>query len=167
MEALANLGINGKLLLAQVVNFAILLWLLKRYAYQPMLRMMDERSARIEKGLKDAASAEERLRDMEIKEGEVLASARAEAKKLLTDADAAAKKRDEAKIMETEDRVRKLLTEAESKLTADRAKMLEQAKSELADTVMLAVEKVLKEKMDASKEKELIEKVIKKEQILN
>jgi F-type H+-transporting ATPase subunit b len=43
MDALANIGVDWKLLLAQVVNFGILLWVLKRYAYQPMLKMMDGR----------------------------------------------------------------------------------------------------------------------------
>lgn len=158
MEALANLGIDGKLLLAQVVNFFILFFVLKKFAYRPMLAMMDERSKKIEKGLKDADRAEKRLKEIEEKEKEVLASARDEAKKLLAEASEAGKERDAAKIVETEARVKKLLADADMKLADDRARMIEQAKRELSETVVLAVEKILKEKMNGEQERELIEK---------
>ncbi len=158
MEALANLGIDWKLLLAQVVNFVVVLLVLKRFAYQPMLKLLDERTAKIEKGLVDAESASRKLSEMEMKEKAVLADARMEAKRILAETDEAAAKRDAAKMTETEARVKKLLEESENKIAEDRKKMLEEAKRELADTVLMAVEKVLSEKMDSAKEKELIER---------
>jgi F-type H+-transporting ATPase subunit b len=161
MEALANLGIDGKLLLAQVVNFAILLWVLKRYAYKPMLDMMDARSAKIEKGLSDAENATKKLAEIEQKEKEVLGAAQAEGKQILAAVEESAKKRDAAKLAETEAQVKKLLADSEAKMTADQAKMLAEAKGELAETVLLAVEKILREKLDAGKEKEMIEKMLK------
>ena len=158
MEALANLGIDWKLLLAQVVNFVVVLLVLKRFAYQPMLKLLDERTAKIEKGLADAENAGKKLGEMEVREKAVLSEARSEAKRILVEADEAAQKRDAAKIAETEARVKKMLQESESKMVADQKKMLEEAKSELAGTVLLAVEKILREKMDSAKEKELIER---------
>lgn len=148
MDALAQLGIDWKLLLAQVVNFGILLFILKRYAYQPMLRLMDERSARIEQGLKDAEAAEKRLRSVEEEEKKILAGARQQAKELLVETDKAAKERDALKLSETEARVKKLFSDAETKLEDDRTRMIEDAKRELSETVMLAVEKLLKEKAE-------------------
>ncbi|MBP6975857.1 MAG: F0F1 ATP synthase subunit B [Candidatus Moranbacteria bacterium] len=158
MEALANLGIDWKLLLAQVVNFAVVLLVLKRFAYQPMLKLLDERTAKIEKGLVDAEGAARKLGEMEMKEKAVLTDARTEAKRILAETDEAAAKRDAVKMVETEARVKKLLEESENKIVEDRKKMLEEAKRELASTVLLAVEKVLREKMDGAKEKELIER---------
>ncbi len=146
MEALSNIGVDWKLLLAQVVNFGILLFILKRYAYQPMLRLMDERTTKIERGLADAEAAQVKLREMEEKEKAVLTEARAEAKKIIAETDEAAKKRDALKITETEERVKKLLADAEVKISDDRSKMLAEAKGELAETVMMAVEKILREK---------------------
>ena len=148
MDALAQLGIDWKLLLAQVVNFGILLFILKRFAYQPMLQLMDERAARIEKGLKDAEAAEQKLRSVEEEEKAILAGARQQAKELLVETDKAAKERDALKLSETEARVKKLFSDAETKLEDDRARMIEDAKRELSETVMLAVEKILKEKTE-------------------
>jgi F0F1-type ATP synthase membrane subunit b/b' len=54
--------------------------------------------------------------------------------------------------------VKKILHESELKIAEDQKKMLDEAKRELGETVLLAVEKVLHEKMDATKEKEFIER---------
>lgn len=148
MDALANLGIDIKLLAAQVINFALLLLILRRFAYQPMLQLMDERSARIEQGLKDAEAAAKKLRSVEEEEKTILAGARQQAKELLVETDRAAKERDTIKLSETEARIKKLLSDAEAKLADDRTRMVEDAKRELSETVMLAVEKLLKEKAD-------------------
>jgi F-type H+-transporting ATPase subunit b len=148
MDALANIGVDWKLLLAQVVNFGILLWILKRYAYQPMLRLMDERTTKIEKGLSDAAAAAKKLQEVAQEEKTILAAARTDAKKLLSEAGEAASKRDAMKLLETEGRVKKLLADAEVKIAEDRSKMLAEAKGELAETVALAVERILKEKVN-------------------
>ena len=148
MDALANLGIDIKLLTAQVINFALLLLILRRFAYQPMLQLMDERSARIEQGLKDAEAAAKKLRSVEEEEKMILAGARQQAKELLVETDRAAKERDTIKLSETEARIKKLLSDAEAKLADDRTRMVEDAKRELSETVMLAVEKLLKEKTE-------------------
>lgn len=114
MEALANLGIDWKLLLAQVVDFVIVLLVLKRFAYQPMLKLLDERTAKIEKGLADAEHAGQKLSEIETKED--IAEARTEAKRILAETDEVAKKRDAAQMRETEMRVKKLLHESEVKI---------------------------------------------------
>jgi F-type H+-transporting ATPase subunit b len=148
MDALANIGVDWKLLLAQVVNFALLFLILKRYAYKPMLAMMDERTTKIEKGLSDAAAAAKKLQEVAQEEKTILAAARTDAKKLLSEAGEAASKRDAMKLLETEGRVKKLLADAEVKIAEDRSKMLAEAKGELAETVALAVERILKEKVN-------------------
>ena len=61
MEILAKLGVDKWLLLAQGVNFIVLLLVLTRFVYRPFIRHLDERAARIEGGLTHAREAEERL----------------------------------------------------------------------------------------------------------
>ncbi len=160
MEALANLGVDWKLFLAQVVNFVVLLFILRRYAYRPMLEFLEKRSSRIEQGLKDAEAAQAKLREMEEKEKEVLSAARHEAKGILTAAEETAKKHGETIVAKTEAEVKRMLAEAEKKIAEEKEKLLAEAKQEIAETVMLAVEKVVREKVDTTKDKELIETAI-------
>lgn len=161
MEVLAKLGVDWKLLLAQAVNFAVLLWVLRRFAYRPMLDFLEQRTTRIEQGLKDAEAAQVKLREMETKEQAVLTEARAEAKNIIAVAEGSAKKRDAEHMMATEERVKRLLAEAQTKIQEEKDKVMSEAKAEIGELVLLSVEKILREKLDATKDKELLEKMIK------
>lgn len=77
MEALfTHLGINWKLLIAQGVNFFALVVLLNYFLYKPLVKLMNDRRARIEEGLKNAENADKRLKEIadlrqeEVKRGE-------------------------------------------------------------------------------------------------
>lgn len=160
MEVFAKLGVDWKLLLAQVVNFGILFFLLRRYAYAPMLEFLEKRSERIDKGLKDAEAAVKKLSEMEEKEKRVLSEARSEAKAIIATAETAAKKRDAERLAETEAKTKRFLEDARVKIEEEKEKILIEAKQEIAEIVTLSVEKILKEKIDTVKDKEMIEKMV-------
>lgn len=162
MEVLAKLGVDWKLLLAQAVNFAVLFWVLRRFAYQPMLDFLEKRSVRIEQGLKDAEAASQKLSEIEAKEKTVLAEARTEARAIITAAEVSAKKRDGERATETEAKVKRLLEEAEEKIREEREKALASAKEEIGELVMLSVEKILHEKADGTEDAALLKKLVSK-----
>lgn len=161
MEVLAKLGVDWKLLLAQAVNFAVLFWVLRRFAYQPMLDFLEKRTMRIEQGLKDAEAAQAKLGEMEAKEKTVLSEARTEAKSIIALAEESAKKRDAERSLETEEKVKRLLSEAEEKIREEKEKAMASAKAEIGELVMLSVEKILREKVDVKKDEELLKKMVK------
>lgn len=156
MDVFAKLGIDWKLLLAQAVNFGILFWVLRRFAYKPMLDFLESRSARIDKGLKDAEAAQSKLASMEEKEKQVLVDARNEARSIITLAETSAKKRDADRMKETEEKAKRFLDDARMKIEEEKQKILMEAKQEIAEIVSLSVEKILKEKVNATKDKELL-----------
>ena len=86
MDILNNIGINPVFLLAQIVNFVVLALLLRALLYGPITKMLDERRAKIEKGLEDARQAEAALANAETERQKVLDSARAEAQKIRAEA---------------------------------------------------------------------------------
>lgn len=159
MEVFAKLGVDWKLLLAQAVNFGILFFVLKHYAYRPMLDFLEKRTLRIEQGLKDAEAAGQKLAQMEEKEKEVLIAARHEAKAIVTAAEEAAQKRDALRLAETEAKTKKFLEEAQVKIEEEKQRILAEAKQEIAVMVVAGVEQVLKEKVDAVKDTNLIERM--------
>lgn len=159
MEVFAKLGVDWKLLLAQAVNFGILFFVLKYYAYRPMLDFLEKRTLRIEQGLKDAEAAGQKLAQMEEKEKEVLIAARNEAKSIVVAAEEAAQKRDALRLAETEAKTKKFLEEAQVKIEEEKQRILAEAKQEIAVMVVAGVEQVLKEKVDAVKDTNLIERM--------
>lgn len=161
MDVFVKLGIDWKLLIAQAVNFGILFFVLRHFAYRPMLKFLEERTLRIEKGLEDAESAQRKLADLEEKENAVLKTARAEAKSIVTSAEISAKKRDEERMKETEVKMKQFIEDARVKIEEEKRKTLTQAKEEIAELVTLSVEKILKEKVDDAKDKELLGRMVK------
>lgn len=161
MELLNNLGINGKLLLAQVINFLILLWVLKKFAYGPVLNMLDARTKKIEKGMKDAEESHKRLLEVTEKEDRVLKEAKKQAQDIIRKAEEAAEKRAGEIIFASEEQARKISDSAMSQLEQEKNKIMAEIKAEVAGMVMLATEKIIDEKLDSAKDKELIGKIIK------
>lgn len=159
MDVLAKLGIDWKLLLAQAVNFAVLFWVLRRFAYQPMLDFLEKRTVKIEQGLKDAEVATAKLSEMEAKEKAVLTDARTEAKNIIALAEASAKKRDAKHTLATEAKVKQFLEEAQVKIEEEKNKVMAGAKAEIGELVLLSVEKILREKIDVTKDQEMLQKI--------
>ena len=95
MELLTNVGINGKLLLAQSVNFVILLFVLYKFAYGPVLKLLTERTSKIEKGLKDSEYAQKKLIEITEKEREIFTRARKQAQEIVAKAEEVAMKNKE------------------------------------------------------------------------
>lgn len=152
--------IDWKLIIAQLVNFAIVLFVLKYYAYGPVLKMMNERSEKIEKGIKDAEHAHKKLAEIAEKEKEVLVEAKKQAGVIIAQAEATAIKNKEAILDESKMQTEKLLADAAKRMEAERVQMMQDIKAQVAELVVAATGKVLAEKIDADKDREIIARAI-------
>lgn len=70
MELLTKLGINWQLLVAQVVNFLIVLSVLGYFLYRPILNLLDARTERIRKAMEDAKRIENEMKELEARRAE-------------------------------------------------------------------------------------------------
>jgi F-type H+-transporting ATPase subunit b len=80
------LGLDVKILIAQIINFVLLLAILYKIGYKPIMRFVEQRTGKIEKGLKDAEEAAEALRSAQAKQALMMSKAQEDASKLLADA---------------------------------------------------------------------------------
>lgn len=102
MEIFKNFGVNPVLLIAQIVNFLIILFLLKKFMYKPVLDILKKREQQVKDGFKNAEEAERKLSEAEEKEKQVIHKAKEVAQKIISDAkseaeDLKTKASDEAK----------------------------------------------------------------------
>lgn len=86
MELIKNFGINPFLLGAQVVNFLIVLFILRKFLYKPIIELLQKRQNAIKEGLKKAEEAEQRLKRIVGEEKTILTNAHIKAKKIIEDA---------------------------------------------------------------------------------
>ena len=137
------LGIEWTLLLAQLVNFAILIVLLRAFLYQPVLKMLNARKERIAQSMKDAERVSAAAREAEQEKGKVLEQARREAQEIRAQAT-----RDAEKIaQDVRARTDQEATDIRMKAQADAAKQadlaLADANKQIADLAIMATEKLL------------------------
>ncbi len=156
MDILNNLGINPIFLLAQIVNFVVLALLLRALLYGPITKMLDERRAKIEKGLEDARAAETARANAEAERQSVLDAARAEAQKLRAEANqqaeqAAAKIRADAQAEAV-----KIKADALNGLSAERDKMLSELRGQIAALAIAASSRLIGESLDRQRQEALI-----------
>lgn len=156
MEVLAKLGIDWKLLIAQAVNFIVLLWVLRRYAYGPILKALESRTKKIEQGLKDAALSKEKLQTSVEEEERIMAAAREEARDILFRAETSAKERDVAMLEQTKAKIDAMITDADAHLAEEKARLVREAKTELAELVVTATKRVLGDAVDATVDAKLV-----------
>ena len=160
-ELLTKLGIDWKLLIAQIVNFLVLLFVLWKFAYGPVLAMLDKRQKKIEKGLKDADEAHKKLAESEEKQKEILRKARTEAKDIVEKAYIQAEKSKSEIAGEAKKQSDKIIANAKDQIEQEKNKMITEVKSEIGSLVVAATEKIIGEKMDSEKDKKLIEESLK------
>jgi F-type H+-transporting ATPase subunit b len=131
MDILKNFGIDPVLIVAQIVNFLIVLFILKRFLYKPVMDLLKKRQESIEQGLKQAEKTKALMDEAVEKEKEILKKAQAEAAALLDDARSQREKflqdaKDAAKLKE-----QRILDEAKKQISYE----INQAHKELSQNV--------------------------------
>lgn len=159
MEALASLGINWKLLLAQVVNFLILLFILKKLLYGPVVNILTERKKAIAKAQEDASQAEEALKNAESQSREKISEAVNEAQKIIDEARKQASAASRSALEKASIRAKAIIEEAKEAASSENQKALERARRELAGLVTMATEKILSEKVDQKDTERVISRI--------
>jgi F-type H+-transporting ATPase subunit b len=157
---LTRLGVDWRLLLAQLVNFSLVALAVWRWVYRPLLKAMDERTKKIERGLKDADAAASAKTDAERERAAIIAEARREAARIREEAEHAATTHRDAQIAKTKSDVESLVMHGKEQLEMEKQRTMRDAKSELAGLVVHAVERIAGEKLDAKKDEALIRKAI-------
>ena len=160
-ELIKTFHIDGKLIIAQLVNFSIVLFVLYKFAYGPVLKMMDDRTEKIDKGLKDSEEAHKKLAEIVEKEKEVLASARKAAQEIVSKAEALAVKNKDEIVLEAKVQAEKILADSAKKIEQEKELMFAEIKSQVAELVVAATGKIIAEKIDTAKDADLIANAIK------
>jgi F-type H+-transporting ATPase subunit b len=157
MEILETLGINWGMLIAQIINFALLMTALTYFLYKPALRVIDERRERIRESMDNAAKLEQRVHDLEKDRKKRLKEIDAEALSLLEQA------RQQAESMKKEilDAARAeadtVLEKGRKQLDNERKKLL----SDMQNTVIAASiqlsERILAREFSESDQKKMLQ----------
>lgn len=159
-ELIQHFGIDWKLLLAQAINFFVLLFILRKFAYQPIFAMLNKRRREIEKGLEYTQKAEAELHRIDEKREETLKEARGEALVIVTEAEAIAKNKKEEIVADANRKVEGIVADAKRAIEEQKAKLGEEAYRNAQDLVRTGIEKVLGKMPAGERDKHLIQEAL-------
>jgi len=157
---LGTLGVSPSLLIAQFVNFAIVLLVLWRWVYRPLLAKMDERSKKISDGLSFADESKRAFAEAEVERNRIVNEAKAESHRLLEKATADADIIRAEKLVQAKAEIEKVVAEAKQQIKNEREATFNALKGEIAEIVSLATTKVAKS-VDTKTQRGLIEDALK------
>ncbi len=162
MDSLISIfHIDWRILIAQIINFGIIFFVLYRFAFKPLAKMMNDRTKLIEKSLGDARDIEKKLTETSSEQTEILAQAKRDALAIVEKANVQSEANKAKLIEKTKAEVAVIVAQEKEKISAEKDNLRLELKKEMADLVVLAVEKVLAEKMTSAKDQELIAKSLK------
>lgn len=135
-------GFNFNLFISQVISFAVVALLLHRFAYKPILTVLEERRVRIEEGLANADKIKQQLADAELKYQEVLSKANADGQKLIEEARESSAKISEKRQAEAIAQAEQIITKANQAAKLEYEQLMGELKKEIGRLVIDTTSKV-------------------------
>lgn len=143
-ELISTFGLDWRLLIIQMINFGILLFVLKRFLYGPVMSMLDERKKVIEQGIKDAEEAARKNKDAEAEGTIIIAEATREGDSIIAKAQVRAEEKGANIMSVAEEKAALLARDAEMRAQETKEKAMRESRDEIAKAAILVAEKILR-----------------------
>jgi F-type H+-transporting ATPase subunit b len=160
MGGFASLGINLPLLVVFVVNFIVLLVMLRLFLYKPVMKVLDERAKRAREAIELAEATKKEYDQAKDEVQKQIEKGRQEAQAVIGQAMQVADRLKEESRQEATKQAQVIVDRARSELEAERDKMVGDLRREFVAISIAAAEKVIKETLDREKHRKLIEETL-------
>ena len=160
LAANALIQVTPGLMIWTIVCFLITLFVLKRYAFGPVQKMIDDRRERIRQSLEEADHAREEARKLLEEHRKLIASAQSDAEEILSEARRIGDANERRMREELEADRQRRLEETRKQIEAETRRALEQIRLEVVDLSLLAATKVTRKALDDADHKRLIEEAV-------
>lgn len=154
------LDVNPGLIIWTVVTFIILLLILKRFAWKPILNSLNERENFIKESLEKADKAQKDAEKLIADNRANISKAEEEAQKVIEQSRELAEKLKSQILEESKIQAKKMITDATSEIERKNAEAFNKLKSQVADIAVDAAEKILRENLDKDKQVKLVNKYL-------
>jgi len=147
-----DFGVAWPNLIAQVLSFSVVAFVLWKFAFKPVVATLDERQRRIESGLRYAEEMKAKLDATQTETAAMIKAAQAESTRIIDDARKTAKEFLDRQTQESTARANDILVKAQQAIELEHKKMLADARQEIARLVITTTQRVLaKELSDAER----------------
>jgi F-type H+-transporting ATPase subunit b len=160
MEGFASLGINLPLLVVFIINFIVLLILLRLFLYKPVLKMLDERARRTKEAMELAEATKKEYEQARIEVQKQIDQGRQEAQAIITKALQTGERLREESREEATKQAQAIIERTRAELESEREKLVDGLRKEFVEIAISAAEKVIRETLDKERHRKLIEETL-------
>ncbi len=150
------LGINIGFLIAQIINFGVIFFLLRKFVWGKLLDTIDKRRQDIEKGLEDARIAAEARANAEKEAENIKAAARAEAQKIVADARGRGEEAGKDVLAKANTDAEAIRAEARTKAEEERSQLLSDMRGQVISLAIAAANRLIGESIDEKKQQQIV-----------
>lgn len=145
------LGINGPFLLAQIINFLAIMWLLRMFLYEPVLKMLEERKEKIRESLNAAEKARADAATHSAENEKIMAEARRQAQEIIRQAEERARRRESEIVAEAREAANALKERASGEIEYERQQALSSLRDEVAQLSLVIARKAIGQELKLNK----------------
>ena len=156
-DVFTSFGVQRELLLASLVNFAIVLIVLRLFAYKPLLKILEERKKRIAEGMANVEKIKQELAATQEQRAKALGEANVQAQRLIDEARKAADQVKDRTVAEARTAAEAELRRAQQQIVIERERMLTEARQEITALVINTTAKVAGKVLTAEDQRRLAE----------
>lgn len=160
MDILKDFGVQPTLLFGQIVNFLIILFLLRKFFYGKILKILDDRKKTIEESLKNADLIELRLKETEEKSVKVLEDAQKQAQKIITDAKTQADEIAKQASIDAKKTIEAAIISAQDQIESHKQKITDELQDQTLSLVSRVVQKVLGKNLKQAERNDLTKQAL-------
>ena len=157
MEAL---GFHWPSLIAYLLNFTILLIVLTKFAYKPILKILDERSSNIKDSLELADKVREESAQQQAQLDDQLVEARKQGQSIIEDARSAAEKLSDQEREKSKKEAEEFLVKAKNDIERERNSAMDELRSNFGGLAVSAAEQIIQRSLDENTHKDIIDNVL-------
>ena len=150
-------GLNAWGFICQVISFGIVAFLLYKFAYNPILNVLEERRKRIEEGLANATRVEQKLAEAQVAAQAVLTKANDEATRIIEEARAAAKQVSERENQRAVQQAGEIIQKAREAGDAEQKRLMAELKKELSRLIVETTARVTGKVLTSGDQKKITE----------
>ena len=140
-----------------ILTFLVLLGVLAKFAWNPLLKMLKDREELIRSSLEDAEKAKMELERLNTEGQDIINKARSEAQTILSEGKAASSKMKEETLSSAKEQAKVILTEAEKQIQIEKDKAIAEIKSEVVDLSLSVATKLIKKNISREDNQALID----------
>jgi F-type H+-transporting ATPase subunit b len=154
------LEINPGLIIWTLITFALLVVVLGKFAWTPILQALQSREQEIADSLKKAEEAKKDAERMMLENKAAMEKASSETARLIAEGRAMAEQLKNDIVAKANESAKKMLEQAKDEIGREKESAMAQLRSEVADLSIIVAEKILDESLDGAKQKKMVDKVL-------